>query len=90
MMSNENASIIEEEFTSQKFKAFLLDTIFTEIFYCELYPDTLQRSRMLMTALGKLQDQWYLVQITSQDCSFENMRIIQIHPSLLDQLGALL
>ena len=80
----------EKEFTPQKFEAFLLDTIFTEVLCCDLYSDPLQKTRKLLTAIGRLQDQWYLVQISSQDHSFENVRIIQLHPNLLIKLGALL
>jgi len=90
MIKNNTRAIIETEFTSQDFEAFLLETIFTEVFYCEVSPDPLQSSRLLMTALGKLQDQWYLVQISSQDRSFENLRIIQLPQSLLKQIRELL
>jgi len=80
----------EKDFTPQNFEAFLLETIFTEVLCCDTYPDPLQKTRRLLTAIGRLQDQWYLVQISSQDHSFENVRIIQLHPNLLIKLGALL
>ncbi len=78
------------EFTPQKFEAFLLDTILTEILYCELHPDPLQPSKRLLTALGKLQDQWYLVQLSSQDQSFEDLQIIQLPSTFRNKLGTLL
>jgi len=84
-------SLIEaEEFTPQKFEMFLLNTIFTEVLWCDVNPDAMQKTRQLLTAVGKLQNQWYLVQISSQEASFENVRIIQLPSNLLTQLGALL
>jgi len=82
--------VIEEEFTPQKFEAFLLETIFTEILCCNLSPDAMHPSRLLMTAVGKLQDLWYLAQISSQDHRFEDVRIIYLPPDLLDRLEVLL
>jgi hypothetical protein len=70
--------ITEERFTVQFFKEFLLDSILTEVFYCDLRIDRLHPTRKILTAFGKLQDQWYLMQLTSEDASFEDVRIIQL------------
>jgi hypothetical protein len=74
------------DFTPQNFEAFLLDTILTEILYCEIHPDPLHPAKNLLTALGKLQDQWYLVQLSSQDQSFEDIRIIQLPGKIIQTL----
>jgi hypothetical protein len=77
-------------FTPQNFSNFLLNTIFTELLFCDSYPDRLHASRTLLTAVGKLQEDWYLVQVSSEDQCFENARILQLNPNLLLKLGALL
>ena len=84
------AQLQRGDFTVRKFSNFLLETIFTEVLSCEAHPDKLFASRQLLTAVGKLQEEWYLAQTSSDDGSFEEIRIIQLSSELLTKLRALL
>ena len=84
------ARLQRSNFTIRMFTDFLLGTIFTEVLSCEAHPDKLFASRQLLTVVGKLQEEWYLAQASSDDGSFEGVRIIQLSSKLLTKLRALL
>ena len=70
--------ITEERFTVQIFKDFLLDSILTEVLFCDLQVDRWHPTRKILTAFGNLQNQWYLVQLASDARSFEDVTILQV------------
>lgn len=74
-------------FNVQFFRDFLLNSILTEILHCEIRPGLDGgKSYNCLTAIGKLMHGYYLVQVRSDDISFENMQIIQISLDLFDRL----
>jgi len=79
--------ITEERFTARTFEAFLLDSILTEVCYCDLHVDPWHPTRKILTALGKLQDLWYIVQLASDARSFEDVKIIQLPQPLIHKFG---
>lgn len=79
--------VLEERFTTQFFEEFLLDTILTEVRSCRLHADCLRPTRKLLTALGKLGEQWYFVQLASDARSFGDVQILRVSRQFVRQLG---
>lgn len=79
--------ITEGRFTPRVFEVFLLDTIFTEVLCCDLHMDCLEPKRKFLTAIGKLEDHWYLAQVASDDRTFEDVTLIQLQQNIIINLG---
>ena len=76
-------SITSQNFKLEYFRKFLLTTILDEVFYCNAHR-TAQRE--YMTAFGRLMNEFYIVQIRSDDITYEDVQIIQLPLSLVDEL----
>ena len=75
--------ITKLNFTPTHFQAFLLDRMLDEIVCCVLHQDD---SREYLTAIGKILNELYLIQIWSDDFAFEDVHIVQLSPALVDEL----
>ena len=75
--------ITKLNFTPTHFREFLLDRLLDEILCCVLHHDS---AREYLTAIGKILNEFYLIQIWSDDFAFEDMHIVQLSPALVDEL----
>ncbi len=67
------------EFHPDRFKKFLLERILTEIIACERHT---RNEHTYLTVLGRLMEEYYLLQIRSDDEIFEDLQIIHLSPEL--------
>ena len=75
--------ITKLNFTPTHFQEFLLERMLDEIICCVPHQDA---SREYLTAIGKILNEIYLIQIWSDDYAFEDVHIVQLAPALVDEL----
>ncbi len=75
--------ITPQNFTPVHFRSFLLNTIFDDVLSCEMHRSN---GRIYLTAVGKLMEDFFLVQIKSDDPAFDALQITHVPPRIVDLL----